>query len=132
MVINQCVLQQVVTHVESVVQAAHANWRSKGGFLVRRQLVILRCRISRRRAGELARPTRHTRDPESPSPEQSVEAPVVGLYRENLHLAEASLKGVLTKHRGTHDSSGGRGLRVSHGAGEAGDHAPAVLSSFPR
>jgi hypothetical protein len=50
--------------------------------------------------------------PGSPSPEQSVEAPVVGMYRENLHLAEARLDGVLTKHRGTHDSSGRRGLRM--------------------
>jgi hypothetical protein len=37
----------------------------------------------------LARPTRHTRKP--PSPEQSVEAPVVGMYWENLHFAEARL-----------------------------------------
>jgi hypothetical protein len=37
------------------------------------------------------------------SPEQSVEAPVVGVDRDNLYLAEAGLKGVLTKHRGSHD-----------------------------
>jgi hypothetical protein len=51
------------------------------------------------------------------SRKQSVEAPVVGVYGENLYLAEAGLKGVLTKQRGTHDGSGCRGLRVSHGAG---------------
>ena len=73
----------------------------------------------------------YTWRPRSPSPEQSVEAPVVGVYREHLHLAEARLSGVLTKYRGTHDGSSGGSLRVSHGAGQAGDHAPAVLSSFP-
>jgi hypothetical protein len=67
----------------------------------------------------------------SPSPEQSVEAPVVGVYGEDLHIAEARLEGVLTKQRGTHDGSGRCGLGVSHGAGQAGDNAPAVLISFP-
>ena len=60
----------------------------------------------------------------SSSPEQSVEAPVVGVYRENLHLAEARLEGVVTKHRGTHDGSGGCSLRVSHGAGQAVPASP--------
>src|SRR5215207_4137584 len=70
--------------------------------------------------------------PGSPSLEQSVEAPVIGVYRENFHLAEPRLEGVLTKRRGTHNGSGGCRLRVSHGARQAGDHAPAVLSSVSR
>jgi len=51
------------------------------------------------------------------SPQQSVEAPVVGVYRENLYLAEARLASVPTKHRGTHDGAGCCCLRISHGAG---------------
>jgi hypothetical protein len=85
----------------------------------------------RRRSG-LAEVGNTRVDPGSPSPEQSVEAPVVGVHRENLNLAEAGLEGVLTKYRGTHNGSGGCGLRVSHGTGKARDHAPAVCNSFQR
>src|SRR4029450_1633033 len=74
----------------------------------------------------------YARATRSPSPEQSVEAPVVGVYRENLHPAESRLEGVLTKHRGTHDGTGSCSLRVPHGAGQAGNHTPAVLGAFPR
>jgi hypothetical protein len=52
------------------------------------------------------------------------------VYRENLYLAEACLEGVLTKHRGAHDGSSGCGLRVSHGAGQAGHDTPTVRKSF--
>ena len=38
-------------------------------------------------------------------------------------VSKPARKGVLMKHRGTHDGSGGCGLRVSHGTGQAGHNA---------
>ena len=45
------------------------------------------------------------------------------MYRKHLHATEARLQGVLAKHQGTRDGFGGCSLRISHDAGQAGDHA---------
>src|SRR5437763_15856952 len=58
---------------------------------------------------------------------QPVEAPVLGLEWEDLHIVESRLQGVGAQRRGANDGAGGRGLGGVHGVRQAAHDATPVV-----